>query len=48
MTVTFLFRELIHKPTEEWIPERLNLLPVVELSDLCQLVGIRHSGTKCN
>ncbi|MBW4638584.1 MAG: SAP domain-containing protein [Gloeocapsa sp. UFS-A4-WI-NPMV-4B04] len=46
MTVTFLFRELIRKPTEEWTRERLILLPVVELSDLCQLAGIRHSGTK--
>ncbi len=46
MKVTFLFRELIRKPTEEWTRERLNLLPVIELSDLCQLAGIRHSGTK--
>lgn len=46
MKVTFLFRELIRKPTEEWTIERLNLLPVIELSDLCQLAGIRYSGTK--
>lgn len=46
MKVTFLFRELIHKPTSEWTTERLILLPVIELSDLCQLAGIPHSGTK--
>ena len=46
MKVTFLCRELIRKPTEEWTREGLNLLPVVELSDLCQLAGIPHSGTK--
>lgn len=46
MTVTFLFRELLCKPTQEWTTERLILLPVIELSDLYQLAGIRHSGTK--
>lgn len=46
MTATLLFRELILLPTLEWTTERLNLLPVIELSGLCRLTGIRHSGTK--
>ena len=46
MTVTFLFRKLIRKPTGEWKKERLILLPVKELASLCQLVGISHTGTK--
>lgn len=46
MTVTFLFHELIRKPTQEWTTERLILLPVKELASLCQLVGLHHTGTK--
>ena len=46
MSATLLFRELVRLPTSEWTTERLGLLPVKELAELCQLVGIPYSGTK--
>lgn len=46
MPPTWMFRELVRSPTEDWTQDCLNQLPARELAELCALVGIRYSGTK--
>lgn len=46
MIPTWTFRQLLSKPTEDWTEEKLNNVSGNELTDLCCLVGIPHSGTK--
>lgn len=43
---TWMFRQFLSKPTEDWTEEKLNQASGNELTDLCCLVGIPYSGTK--